>query len=128
MVLDFSYIFYPILVLFPPNTILSIVVVYVVVSRFIDGLLPSLTFLVSEKGSIPSLTHIHLLGSFVALSCKRRLFCVPHLYPYWVCVFFLWYWGDIAILCDINHICMSSSRKCCCEFSLYWSNSLLGYP
>ena len=127
-VIYFSYLFYPILVLLPLTVILSIVVVDVVATRYLSGPLPSFFPLVDAQGSIPSLPQIHLEGSCVALSWKFWILFVPHLYPHWVCVFFFWYWGDIAILCGLHNIRMSSSRKGYCAFSLYCSNSLLGYP
>ena len=90
------------------TVILSIVVVVVAVSRYLAGPLPSFLSLVVARGSIPSLPQNHLEGSCVALSLKRKILFVPHLYQHWVCVSSSWYWDGIAILCGIHHIHMSS--------------------
>ena len=84
----FFLYFYPILVPLPPTVILAIVVVDVVDSRYLAGPLPSLLSLVAARGSIPSLPQSHMYGSCAVLSWKRRLLCVTHLYPQYVCVLF----------------------------------------
>ena len=73
LVLDFAYLFYPILIPLPLTVILSIAVVVADISRYLVGPSPILLSLVVALGSIPSLPWNHLEGFCVTLSLKRRL-------------------------------------------------------